>query len=515
MFCYKCGNEVSVNAKFCPKCGMALGNGGIKQNDLDSTIQQKEKKSFFKLLISPKVYCPAMGAMVLLALVIGLFEGNKDNTSEEKKVLKSDVEVVSDNVEARMAQEPAEIIDLKAEEKLTEKVEEKAEQETVERIGENTLYAQGVFVEPFGEEMYIDTRTRTMMNMYLSYFSEFYFFQYDKDTFDINEIVSWAFCMVNDRGEYEYETRPGSKYEYYEKMSLDKANQITEQYFGITISENMASSVNSDTEFYEDGYFYIPAADGEAYVYLSIISKVEDLGDGRLKLYYSIYSQDDDAYSDLKDKNYSQTNEEALQDPEYEYEKSGYAIVRENGSTYILEHLEEYENNDEVVGENTDELEDEISIYAYWCLSVPNPITEVVRNTREFLTVRVCDKEDMAFIGTFEYEKETGIWRDAESGKEINIEQAYLTWDLAVLGRTGYSEFAVVNAPDGYVNLRKGPGTEHEIIRELYNGEELTVDMLEDATASNGKKWKHVYYYDQDDYIYEGWVIASQIKIDE
>lgn len=60
--------------------------------------------------------------------------------------------------------------------------------------------------------------------------------------------------------------------------------------------------------------------------------------------------------------------------------------------------------------------------------------------------------------------------------------------------------FVTVSAPDGYVNFRKGPGTDYEIIQAIDNGENMSV--VED----NGK-WLKVVYNRQ-----EGYVAASQVK---
>ncbi|SFK96182.1 SH3 domain-containing protein [Lachnospiraceae bacterium KH1T2] len=71
-----------------------------------------------------------------------------------------------------------------------------------------------------------------------------------------------------------------------------------------------------------------------------------------------------------------------------------------------------------------------------------------------------------------------------------------------------------VNAPDGYVNLRSGPGTEYEIICPVNNGEKLEV-WSKSFTSKNGKEWKQVLYTkDSDDGLdeYVGYVIASQIN---
>ena len=123
---------------------------------------------------------------------------------------------------------------------------------------------------------------------------------------------------------------------------MEDVNKVTEKYLGITTTDSMASSLESDYYFYENGKFYSPAADGDTYAGLSIVTKVEDLGNNRLKLYFNGY---DFIYWDSeKLADYSQTDEEVSKNSDYVYNNSGYAIVKKKGSSYILEHIEEMPN---------------------------------------------------------------------------------------------------------------------------------------------------------------------------
>ncbi len=75
--------------------------------------------------------------------------------------------------------------------------------------------------------------------------------------------------------------------------------------------------------------------------------------------------------------------------------------------------------------------------------------------------------------------------------------------------------FVYVGAPDGYANLRTGPGTEYDIICRIPNGESLEV-YRGDATAKNGKKWLKVAYYrggdeDPDPWV-SGYIAESQLQ---
>ena len=210
---------------------------------------------------------------------------------------------------------------------------------------ETTILDQNDFEEPFGEEISIDAATRKKMNIFISNFTEAGMYAYDKDHYDINTLYPWVhiWMKINKGSELEYVTRPGEEYDStYEVINLEKFNQITKKYLGITISEEEVASTKLDwgPSFYEDGIFYAPAADGESYTEMSVVSKVEKLEDGRLKLYYNNYDQTYEAY-EQKDKDYSMTEEEASKNPDYEKGNSGYAIVRTEGSSYILEHLEE------------------------------------------------------------------------------------------------------------------------------------------------------------------------------
>ena len=86
---------------------------------------------------------------------------------------------------------------------------------------------------------------------------------------------------------------------------------------------------------------------------------------------------------------------------------------------------------------------------------------------------------------------DTGINADTDIYTDTDI---YADTDMVLY-------YVIVTAPDGYVNLRMGPGTDYSVICEISNGEILDVTDISD----NGK-WLHVNYYDV-----PGWVAASQV----
>ena len=72
------------------------------------------------------------------------------------------------------------------------------------------------------------------------------------------------------------------------------------------------------------------------------------------------------------------------------------------------------------------------------------------------------------------------------------------------------NDYYVVKAPDGYVNMRTGPGTEFQIITPVNNGEYLQ-SLGERKPAANGKMWVKVAWW-ADGHV-EGWVIGSQVEL--
>ncbi|WP_026660602.1 SH3 domain-containing protein [Butyrivibrio sp. AC2005] len=77
-----------------------------------------------------------------------------------------------------------------------------------------------------------------------------------------------------------------------------------------------------------------------------------------------------------------------------------------------------------------------------------------------------------------------------------NIGNNSVSWDLTV------------TAPDGYVNLREGPGTNYNIIIPIENGQILETS---DALYNQDAKWVKVYFACEEG-LYEGWVAKSQVS---
>ncbi len=199
--------------------------------------------------------------------------------------------------------------------------------------------------EPIGENYVISAAEQKKMNIFLSNFSEAGLYEYDKENPDIGRLLRWAhlWTKLNKRSNIVYEGVEDIG--TCEKNSLDNINLVTDKYLGIKITEDQTASFSEPDSVYEcfvrNGSFYVPAADGESYTCLSIVDTAETLGDGRMKLNYTVYSQDLDAYFEGKDKDYTMTGKQAMNNAEYESVYKGYAIVTTDGTSYKLEYLKE------------------------------------------------------------------------------------------------------------------------------------------------------------------------------
>ncbi len=273
---------------------------------------------------------------VLLAGCTGSVEENNNGTVEETAVV---------NRDATGVEKPEETEEMDAD-SLAESGA--SEENYPEEIVEAEEAVETSFEEPFGEEISIDSDTQKKMNVFLSNFSEAGLYKYDQDHVDLYDILRWVekWTKMNNYKSIEYGPLPGDDAgDPYEMISLEAINKATEKYLGLPVSDEEASEMRAKPEgpyqfVYKDGYLYAPAADGEAHTAFSVVSKAEDLGNQRLKLYYNIFSQDLDAYFEGKDIDYSLTSEEATDDPEYEKMDAGYAVVRIEDGAYKLEHLE-------------------------------------------------------------------------------------------------------------------------------------------------------------------------------
>lgn len=180
----------------------------------------------------------------------------------------------------------------------------------------------------------------------------------------------------------------------------------------------------------------------------------------------------------------------------------------------------EYVDEDDTINADivdNDELMDSIMVYYAMYYGTNNVAAEVDHETEETVAIRLYDPSTNATsntLGFYEYSKNTGVWTDTTTGEILDFNEAADVYNESLevdnSSEETISEYYVyVNAPDGYVNLRTGPGTEYDIICPIQNGEAL--ELYEEATAKNGKKWAKVAYWEDGGWN-TGYVIASQLN---
>ena len=177
------------------------------------------------------------------------------------------------------------------------------------------------------------------------------------------------------------------------------------------------------------------------------------------------------------------------------------------------------ESNDTITPSNGnyEELMDSILLYYSMLYATNNVDAELDHEDGDTITFRLFDPSANTTsntLGFYEYSKKTEEWTDAVTGETLNFNDASDAHNERLDTNNTADEtipeyFIYVNAPDGYVNLREGPGTEYGIICSIPNGEALEM-YPGDATAKNGKKWVKVAFWTEEGWKI-GWVIASQM----
>lgn len=209
--------------------------------------------------------------------------------------------------------------------------------------------------------------------------------------------------------------------------------------------------------------------------------------------------------TDTNIKNYEDTENKAGTDFTYD---------KENTQDISADYSIKSNDTMNMTDYNYGELIDTITRYYAMEHGTNNVAGELDGETDRLVTIRIYDpytNTTSSTLGFYEYDKETGDWRDAITGDIVDFDSATEAYNYKLEFNNRPAEGSgIVNAPDGYINLRMGPGTEYEILCPIRNGEDLCV-YDENTNASNGKKWQKVAYWNDGEWL-TGWVIASQIE---
>lgn len=198
---------------------------------------------------------------------------------------------------------------------------------------------------PKGHIINISKDDQNKMNLFVSNFAEQGFREYDDEYPDVSVLTEYAYIWsrINKRSNIEIENS-------YYKIGFDKIKEIVDKYFGLRLTNddfyeyNWAKSRSGG--FCKNGYFYVPAADGESYPAFAVVEQAEDSGNGILWLYFTTYEVSLDTYWDSGDsvpkKYYSLSAKEASEAPYLTKGYQGLAIVRKDGESYKLKYYKLY-----------------------------------------------------------------------------------------------------------------------------------------------------------------------------
>ncbi len=190
-----------------------------------------------------------------------------------------------------------------------------------------------------GEKITLSKDQQRRLNLFISNFVEQGFDDYE-DTGDVHRLAQFAYrwSRINRPADVEVEGN-------YYRISLDTIQRVVKKYFGVKITERDLDAydwagIKDEEHFYQDGYYYNPAADGETYSSFAIVNYVSDNKDGTWTVNFKRYILDIEAYWDNNEsvpkKYYAMTDAEAESDINADADYSGVATVRREGSSYTL-----------------------------------------------------------------------------------------------------------------------------------------------------------------------------------
>lgn len=198
-----------------------------------------------------------------------------------------------------------------------------------DRFDPSTL--SDTFAEGEITEVHMTSDQQYEANIFLSNFSEQGFGDYDSCAWSLDQLVKFAynFLHINHHNTLGYDDNCYT-------FSLNEANQVLERYLGLSLSEGKAQEFyidygDGERAYYQNGEFYFPAADGDAYNYFSVVSSMEEAPNGIVIMYFDIYELDIEEYraSGSVDSNwYHVTADEAASSSNLTWISSGEAFAQ-------------------------------------------------------------------------------------------------------------------------------------------------------------------------------------------
>ncbi len=183
------------------------------------------------------------------------------------------------------------------------------------------------------------------LNVFLSNFAEQGMTSYDEDQVNMYEVgyFSYMWSYINRNSDVKVEGQ-------YYTVSFDTVKRLADKYLGIKVDKDVLNSCSSPDEmhqgFFKNGNYYMPAADGESYTGLAIAGSAMDLGEGKVRVEFTVYSYDLDEYWENNEtipaKIYQMTLDEARESKSLSEISEGYAIITMENDQFKLHKYELY-----------------------------------------------------------------------------------------------------------------------------------------------------------------------------
>lgn len=124
-------------------------------------------------------------------------------------------------------------------------------------------------------------------------------------------------------------------------ISAEEVDTILNRFFGNSIPHE--TPAESQYFVYKNGYFMMPAADGETNAYFSIATDMREHADGNYMVKFSTFYDNENAFDTLQSW-YSLTYDEVMSNSQYIHEYDGEAILKAKNGTYEVVSYKVYEN---------------------------------------------------------------------------------------------------------------------------------------------------------------------------
>ena len=140
----------------------------------------------------------------------------------------------------------------------------------------------------------MDADSQYWANIFVSDFAEQFIRDYPRDNGSIMELSSFArlFCKLNRHDAIVYD-------QGYETVTLETVNELCMRFFGRALDPEEGAQYENEWGMkwkYENGKFWFPAADGEAYNRFAVVSEYLRLNNGDVTLSFDVYELPLDEY---------------------------------------------------------------------------------------------------------------------------------------------------------------------------------------------------------------------------